>query len=137
MNDMELRDIQEAITAADVALTHLEAALGYLKSAKNWGIVDIIGGGLISSLVKHNKIGNAQNEMEAARASLQRFSRELQDVRQHCTIEIGQFLTFADFFFDGLISDIMVQSKVKKAMGQCEDAIRQVHEIRSYLLSLV
>ncbi len=48
---------------------------------------------------------------------LSRFHRELEDVGGHVDIdiEIGSFLTFADYFFDGLFSDLAVQSKIKNA----------------------
>ncbi|MCR4657451.1 MAG: hypothetical protein K5770_14685 [Lachnospiraceae bacterium] len=52
------------------------------------------------------------------------------------SVEIGGFLTFADFFFDGFIADILVQSKIGKAQRQCDDALRQVRQIRGQLLAL-
>ena len=58
MNEIERREIREAI-AADDALYHLESAKKYLSSAGNWGLLDIIGGGTITGLVKHSKMGNA------------------------------------------------------------------------------
>ena len=66
--------------------------------------------------------------MNRAKADLDRFSRELADVRdiQGLDIEIGNFLTFADFFFDGFIADIMVQSKIREAQDKIDDAINQV-----------
>ncbi len=107
MNELERKEIREAIEAADEALYHLENANGYLRSAGNWGLLDIFGGGLISGLVKHNKMGNAEAEIDAAKRALQRFSKELRDVSGYCSIHIGDFLTFADFFFDGLVADAM------------------------------
>ncbi len=71
--------------------------------------------------------------MEAARRSLRKFSRELRDVDGLDPVEVGGFLTFADFFFDGFIADILVQSKIGKAQRQCDDAIRQVRQIRGRL----
>ena len=51
------REVQEAISAADDAIRHLEDAERELKSARNWGIYDILGGGLISSLIKRGEDG--------------------------------------------------------------------------------
>ena len=48
-------------------------------------------------------------------------------------IEIGGFLTFADFFFDGLLADILVQSKLRKAQEQIDEAISRVQDILSRL----
>jgi hypothetical protein len=88
----------------------------------------MIGGRGFSGMMKHVKIGDARSSVNRAKADLDRFSRELADVRdiQGLDIEIGNFLTFADFFFDGFIADIMVQSKIREAQDKIDDAINQV-----------
>ena len=82
MNDLERKEISEAISAADDALYQLRAADKRLKSARNWGLVDIFGGGggLISGIAKHSKMSSAKREIDEARFALQKFSRELRDV---------------------------------------------------------
>lgn len=74
--------------------------------------------------------------MERAKRALQSFRKELADVDQrlHLSLEIGDFLTFADYFFDGLIADWLVQSKIQDAKAQVENAIIQVRQIRENLL---
>ena len=69
--------------------------------------------------------------MEQARYDLRNFSRELQDVEGHMDLDIdlNDFLTFADFFFDGLIADWLVQSKINHARSQVEEAIRRVEQV--------
>ena len=133
MNNDEIREIKEAISAADDALVHLYSARKCLNSAGNWGLLDIFGGGFISGLIKHSKMSDAEREIENARYSLQRFSKELRDVSGYSSIHIDEFLTFADFVFDGLFTDVWVQSKINKAKQQCDDAIIQVDNIRKEL----
>ena len=50
------REIQEALTAGENALQSLYAASEQLDSARNWGIVDLLGGGFFTDLIKHSKI---------------------------------------------------------------------------------
>ena len=133
MNEIEAKEIREAIDAADNALEHLRSARKYLDSAGNWGLLDMIGGGLISGIMKHSKMGNAEREIDNARYALQKFSKELRDVSGYSSIHINEFLTFADFFFDGFVADILVQSKISDGKRQCDDAIRRVEDIRSEL----
>lgn len=133
MNEMEAREIREAIDAADNALDHLRSARRYLDSAGNWGLLDMFGGGLISGFMKHSKMSDAEREIDDARYALQRFSKELRDVSGYSSIHINDFLTFADFFFDGFVADILVQSKISDGKRQCEDAIRRVESIRAEL----
>ena len=135
MTDLESREIREAIDAADNALLHLRSARKYLDSAGNWGLLDMFGGGLISGIMKHSKMGDAEREIDNARYALQKFSRELRDVSGYSSIHINNFLTFADFFFDGFVADILVQSQISEGKRQCDDAIRQVEIIREELQS--
>ena len=69
--------------------------------------------------------------MEQAKLDLQSFSRELQDINMthNLNLNVGDFLTFADFFFDGLIADWLVQDRINETKNQVEDAIRQVEDI--------
>ncbi|MDB7986205.1 hypothetical protein PND93_01965 [Faecalicoccus pleomorphus] len=136
MEDQFNKEIQEAIQAANHALACLRQADAYLQSAKNWGLFDMLGGGALTTFFKHSKMDDARYEMERAKRALQGFRKELADVDQrlHLSLEIGDFLTFADYFFDGLIADWLVQSKIQDAKAQVENAIIQVRQIREDLL---
>ena len=50
---------------------------------------------------------------------------------------MGDFLRFADFFFDGFIADWMVQSKIRKGQQQVRQAIRRVEDIRRQLWAML
>ena len=50
-------------------------------------------------------------------------------------MEVGGFLSFADFFFDGFVADYLVQSKIASAREQVDDAIEIVENILSSLHS--
>ncbi|MDL2301915.1 hypothetical protein LJC58_06135 [Lachnospiraceae bacterium OttesenSCG-928-D06] len=129
------KEIREAIDAGNRALYSLEAAKNDLSSAKALGIWDMFGGGFISGMMKRSKMNDAQEHMEQAKYNLQNFSRELQDVNMACNlhIEVGDFLSFADVFFDGLVVDWLVQNRIKKSKEQVEEAIRHVHRIMDQL----
>ena len=130
-NENKMREINEARTAGREALYSLQQAEKKLDSARGWGIWDMLGGGMISTMVKHSKINDASNLMEEAQQKLFDFQRELQDVQvpARFRVEIGDFLTFADFFFDGLIADWMVQSRIGEAREQVGKAIEKVRQV--------
>ena len=119
---------QEAIDAGERALYSLREAQEQLRKARNWGIYDILGGGLISSLIKHSKIGNARSCIERAQYDLQVFNRELRDVSMDLDFDIGDFLTFFDLM-DSFFADLMVQSRIADASRRVEDAIYRVQDI--------
>lgn len=54
-NEQRLKEIKEAKEAGNRALTSLHSAQDMLKSAGNWGLLDMFGGGLISGMAKHSK----------------------------------------------------------------------------------
>ena len=131
--DPQKKEIYEAIKAADDALRHLEKADGYLKSARNWGVLDILGGNLITGLFKHGKMSSAEGEIREAKYSLQRFCKELQDVKGYSSIHINELVTIGDFLFDGLVFDVIAQAKIAEARSQCKDAINMVKRVRAEL----
>lgn len=132
------KEILEAIEAANVALNALEQTRTDLKSASGWGIVDMIGGGLISSLFKHSNIDDAKKHMEQARQALYRFSKELKDVDAYLDLDIDLdgFVTFVDVFMDNVFVDFMVQSKIENARRQVDDAIYKVEKLKEQLSQL-
>ena len=129
------KEIREAIRAGERALDSLKEANRQLNSAGNWGLVDIFGGNTISGLMKHMKVNNASRCVDDARRDLATFRDELGDIRdvENLNIDIDGFLAFADFFFDGFVADIFVQSKIRKGQQQVGEAIRRVEDILSTL----
>ena len=128
MNENMAREVREARAAGIRALNSLRKAQQHLDSARNWGILDMLGGGMISSLIKHSKVGDAQHYVEQAQYDLEDFCRELKDVHLP-NVQIDGLLSFADFFFDGFLADFLVQRRINEARAQLERACRQVEDI--------
>ena len=85
--------------------------------------------------MKHMKVNNASRCVDDARRDVATFRDELGDIRdvENLNIDIDGFLAFADFFFDGFVADIFVQSKIRKGQQQVREAIRRVEDILSTL----
>ena len=130
-NEIMRREMKEALDDGERALSSLRKAQEKLNSAGNWGLFDMFGGGLFSTIMKRSKMDDAQQLMEAAKSDLKRFQRELKDVNipLDLRMEVGSFLSFADFFFDGFVADYLVQSKISEAKEQVSDAIIRVEQI--------
>ena len=77
----------------------------------------------------------AKRNMEQAKYDLRGFSRELNDVNMACNLNIntGDFLSFADYFFDGFVVDWVVQDRINNAKRQVEEAIRRTESIVNQL----
>ena len=133
------KEKREAINAGNRALNSLRTARENLNSAKNWRLVDMFGGGFFSTMLKHSKMDQAKENMEQAKYDLRNFSKELDDVNMACNLNIdtGDFLSFADYFFDGLIIDWMVQTKIREASDNVKEAIRRVERLRTRLYEML
>ena len=129
------KEKREAIEAGRRALNSLSVAKENLNSAKNWGLVDMFGGGFFSTMLKHSKMDHAKQNMDQAKYDLRNFSKELNDVNMACDLHIdtGDFLSFADYFFDGFVVDWMVQDRINTAKRQVEEAIRRTESIVNQL----
>ena len=128
-------EIMEAIWAGESALRCLERAGEQLGNARNWGWIDMFGGNFFSGWMKHSRLEEAALSLEQAKSKLQLFQKELRDVSLplECRMENHGFLVFADFFFDGIVTDWLVQSRIEEAREQVEAAIAKV---TSVLISL-
>ena len=127
----QLREIRDAIDTGRLTLQYLNRARDELSAASGFGIADMLGFDLIGGIGKHMKMGSAKRQVMV-------FQRELKDVSGilDFQIDIGGFLTFADFFFDGILADVFVQSKISQAKEQVDQAIWQVNRIIEDLLRM-
>ena len=127
------REIKESIDAGEEALSGLRNAIRTLRKAVNWGTFDMLGGGLIATAVKHSNIDEAKSHIHYVQSCLNKFRREFADVRTQdlpdMNLQFDSFTTFADYFFDNLIFDWVVQSKINRSLEGCEKVYRQVLDI--------
>ena len=125
------KEVQGSDCAGEDGASKLERSRRKAGSAEKWGIFDMFAGGFFSSYIKHAQIKEAESLLEQAKQELQVFQRELSDVGEalHLQIEIGDFLTFADFFLDGFVTDYLVQSKIRDAREDIEVGILHVRTI--------
>lgn len=130
-----LQEIQEAAAAGANVLSSLEEAMSRLNSAEGWGVWDMLGGGLLTDIIKHSHIDDARSEVERAHALLQHFKSELADItiNYDVHIETGGFTKFADFFFDGLIADWFMQSEIHNSQASIEGVMDQVQNVLTKL----
>jgi hypothetical protein len=116
-----LKEWREAIYEGKAALQALTDALKSLDSAHGWGVYDMLGGGMISTKIKHGHMDDAIRHVQRAAVSLERFRRELEDIRLDLSVEplnLDGFLRFSDYLFDGLLADYAVQGRIKEARSR-------------------
>ncbi|WP_221567982.1 hypothetical protein [Alkalihalobacillus sp. TS-13] len=126
-----LNELEDAISAGNAVNQALENAIEYLEKAKGWGTLDMFGGGVISGAIKHNHIDQATEYIHQAQTRMRQFQKELADINDEVDmhIDIPGLLKFADFFFDGLISDWMVQGRINDSMQQTKTQYRKISSL--------
>lgn len=131
------QELQEAIAAGTEALRTLSEVLSSLNSAKDWSHFDVLGGSLFADAAKHEKLDEAQQNIEQLQVQLQRFNKELADVsvRTELQLSISRMLKFADFFFDGLLTDLTVLDNINQAYAQADQTREQILGILRHLQS--
>lgn len=132
------KEVAEAVNAANDALYYLSNAEEVLNKARNWGIADIMGGGMIITAVKRQRMREAQNELRKAKEAMSRLNRELLDLDGWASLDIrlDDFLEIADYIFDNFWTDMMSQSRINNARNQVANAIDQVEGILDALSEL-
>lgn len=130
----QIREAQQAAMFADAALARVISAL---ESAEGWGTWDMLGGGFLATAAKHSNLDDAQQAAHDAQRALDRLRRELQDVNaaahQVADVSLDGFMRFADYFFDGLITDWVVQNRIRGSLSSVQSTRSTVAGILSSL----
>ena len=134
----ERREVAEAVAAGRRALASLEEAADALDSASRWGLFDLLAGGLLASLVKRSRIGDAEEALSRARADLLAFTREVSDVSaiEELRVGVGPVATTLDVLADNPFVDLYVQRRIDDAQDNVEAAIAATRTVLARLEAL-
>ncbi len=134
----ELREIDEALLAANSAVESLKVTLKVLGDAANWSTYDVfLGGGAVSGAVKHSRLDEAAQAAARADRSLVVLRTELADVDGVILtapqLAVDGFTRFADIWFDDLYSDLAVRNRIRQARHNVSKSIDIVQKIERRL----
>ncbi len=132
--DDALREVDEAVVAGAAAERAVGEVAELLGSAGNWSTYDTwFGGGLIGSVVKHDRLDQAQRAAARAEQQLDRLGRELADVGGGTEVApalgIGGATRFLDIWFDNVFTDLAVAGRIRDAQRTAADAARNVARV--------
>lgn len=132
----EERETREAHTAGKRALEQLQEADRLLGSAGSWSTWDAFGGGgLLTDMMKYDKLDQATAVLRRVDQALSRFAGELADVGVEGVPEVqisGMTRTF-DVFFDNIFSDMAVRSRIQDASAKVRQSLQAVSGILATL----
>ncbi|MCA5894419.1 hypothetical protein LEP48_13835 [Isoptericola sp. NEAU-Y5] len=129
-------EIAEAQTAALRAQAALDAAAGHLRSADGWSTYDtFFDGGMLASMVKHDKLDRAAELLRQADAALQHLSVELGDLGERGVggVGIDGLTRTLDVWFDNIFTDWSVRNRIAEAIDRVRAATTAVQSVRGRL----
>lgn len=109
---------KEVIKDAYKIVRELSLAHSTCKSAISLGEWDFFVGGFFISLIKQKRISKLREELIVVRRSIDSFNKKLKSsefkIDENLEIDISNLLKLGDVFFDNMIFDLMISSKLKK-----------------------
>ena len=131
----DIVQVNQALKLTDQLIATLDDAERQLSSARNWGFLDVLGGGFIVDLIKHSKLGNAKVSMERVNYLLEELKRVLGGISMpdDYRMDVSGILTFADFFFDSGIVDVYMTAKIMSSLNEVRNLKNRCYELRSRL----
>lgn len=141
VGELRARGVQvdEADAAAREAHAVLQQTARHLGSAGSWSTYDtFFGGGMVSSMVKHDKLDRAAALMRQADAALARLGTELADVGLDAVGGIGvDSMTRAlDIWFDNIFSDWAVRERIAQASQRVHALLEQLNHVGQRLATM-
>ena len=134
----DIAQVNQALNLTNQLIGELDQAERQLSSARNWGFLDVLGGGLITDLIKHTKLNNAKVAMDRVNYLLQELKRVLGGISmaEDYSMNVNGFLTFADFFFDSGIVDVYMTAKIMSSLNEVRNLKNRCYELRSRLSNI-
>ncbi len=126
------RELEEAISAGTAALRVANDVVLSLKHVEGLGLIDRLGSSFLTDMAKREVLDDAQKNVEQLQIQLQRFNKELADVklRDNLAVGMGRLLKFTDTYFENLLT-------VETPADRMKESVRQVDETRDLILGML
>ena len=126
--------LNRALPMVREAAYQLERAQDKLDSARSWGVWDLLGGGLISTLVKHSRTDDANDCIRQAARLMERVQRMLPEAWVgEAPVDEGGFSRVADVLFDGFFTDLYMQGRIGNQRRAVDEMLSRVRRVEREL----
>ncbi len=125
-------EMGEALEAAGETLEQIAEVRGDIAGAEGWSAVDLFGGGLASSLIKHSALDDPRARLPRLQRHLDRLAKECLDAGVSFApagaVEVLGGSRFVDVFLDNIVTDLLSQQKIEasaESVDRCRQAVKQ------------
>ena len=129
------RELQEALDAGRRVLERLDRTIDKLNSAGGWSTWDLLGGGLLSDVMKYTRLDEAQEQITVLRSDLRRYQAELADVERMEQFDVrpGGAMQALDIFFDNVFTDWVVRDQIQRSQNEMYGLQKRIRGIQDRL----
>lgn len=120
-----LDKLKGAMEICQEAIQSSREAEDYLGSARNWGTYDILGGGMITTAIKRNKMSQSKDCIDQMNLMIDKLNnivldKDLINVKTSMDNE-SSVIAFADYYFDNIFVDVSVQNRIVESLYSIVD----------------
>lgn len=132
----ELREAKRALSRSRNITADIQQAVG---SARSWGLLDLLGGGFVSSLAKRSRIEKLNEQLSWLEHSLDVLQNELEDVRLYAPAALNDSFSrqMLDVIFDNIFTDYAVQSELVQLKNQLDDLEDDLEQLERKLDKMI
>lgn len=130
--EAEDKELQEALDAGRDVRSQVEKAIEALDSAESWGVVDMMGGGMMTTMMKRDRMNQAKNAMTEIEYLLRKFRAELSDIAGADAVGADKFGTewsMMDYLFDGFFIDYLVQQEITESLSNMRTLAKETERV--------
>ena len=137
-HQQDIEKMRSAQTILNELFFLLDKAEKQFKSARNWGFIDIFGGGFIVDMIKHYKLGSVSGTMNRIQILLEHLQSIIKEISipTDYRMNTGTFSTLADILFDGIFTDVYMQSKIMSSLNQVRELRTKLEQVQSLLAKI-
>ena len=130
-------ELEEAMKACKDAIVTKNEVILLLESAESWATWDAwAGGGLLTDMVKYEKLDAVQLVLKKLQANLNFLKRELADVDVQIDFELSQIdetTKFFDIWFDNFFTDMKVKAQILAQLEVMKQLSKELERLENSL----
>lgn len=130
--ETEFIEVSDVLQLGYALRSQLQGIMDILRSSRNWGWADLLGGGPVTGALKRDRMEQARKALAGLDMILEYFRKKFRETPVVSRIsyeEWGNDLFAADFLLDGFVIDALVQVDIVDCQAEMERLYEQTETI--------
>lgn len=130
--ETEFIEVSDVLQLGYALRSQLQGIMDILRSSRNWGWADLLGGGPVTGALKRDRMEQARKALAGLDMILEYFRKKFREtpvVNKISYEEWGNDLFAADFLLDGFVIDALVQVDIVDCQAEMERLYEQTETI--------